>query len=237
MPFLPESIVHALRFCRRDASVAAPAVAILALGLGANLAIFGVAYAVLLRPLPVADQQSLVIMWERAEQRAVSVWEVSYRNFIDWESRNRVLHSIWPRPARSTGRFGWCRRDGPVILPFAAVSGTFFDVLGTRAALGRALTRADDARSSPGVAVLSDRNVAKSVPVGPGRHRPYRDDRRWCGAICGDDRRRDGAGIRLSARSRTVVADRAHARRVSLLQRATTCWRRAISGFCTSSDA
>jgi putative ABC transport system permease protein len=155
MQLFRESIAHAFRFFRREGSVAIPAVGILALGLGANLAIFAVAYAVLLRPLPVADQQSLVIMWERAEQEATSVWEVSYRDFRDWESQNASFTQL-----AATGSINWSLRliqkDGPVVLPFAAVSGAFFDVLGARPALGRGLTASDDLQSSPGVAVLSD---------------------------------------------------------------------------------
>lgn len=52
MSLLRDGVLHGLRFFRRDASVAVPAAGILALGLGANVAIFAVAYAVLLRPLP-----------------------------------------------------------------------------------------------------------------------------------------------------------------------------------------
>jgi putative ABC transport system permease protein len=166
MPLFREGVAQGFRFFRRHASVAIPAAGILALGLGANIAIFAVAYAVLLRPLPVADQQSLVIMWERAEQRAVSVWEVSYRDFKDWESQNTSFMQL-----AATGSINWSGRlmqkEGPIVLPFAAVSGGFFDVLGTRPALGRALTRADDTRSSPRVAVLSAsawRNHFRSDP-------------------------------------------------------------------------
>ncbi|HSL20156.1 MAG TPA: ADOP family duplicated permease [Vicinamibacterales bacterium] len=155
MAFVTESVAHGLRFFGRDRSVALPASAVLALGLGANLAIFSVAYAVLLRPLPVADQQSLVVMWERTEQQPEAVWEVSYRDFRDWESRNASFSQL-----AATGSINWSARlmqqDGPVVLPFAAVSGSFFDLLGARPALGRALTRTDDQRSGPGVAVLSD---------------------------------------------------------------------------------
>jgi hypothetical protein len=69
MPLFRDGVAQGLRFFRRDASVAVPAAGILALGLGANIAIFAVAHAVLLRPLPVADQQSLVIMWESGRCR------------------------------------------------------------------------------------------------------------------------------------------------------------------------
>jgi putative ABC transport system permease protein len=154
MSVFREHLAHGFRLFRHDAAVAFPAAGILALGLGANIAIFSVAYAVLLRPLPVVDQQSLVIMWERAVQRGVSVWEVSYRDFSDWESQNTSFTQL-----AATGSINWSARlmetDGPVVLPFAAVSGAFFEVLGTRPALGRGLRRADDTRSSPRVAVLS----------------------------------------------------------------------------------
>jgi putative ABC transport system permease protein len=161
-----EGIVHARRFFRRDAKVAFPAVGILTLGLGANLAIFAVAHAVLLRPLPVSDQRSLVIMWERADRQATSVWEVSYRNFKDWEAENRSFSQL-----AATGSITWplrlMQKDGPVMLPFAAVSGAFFDVLGVHPALGRGLRRSDDLRSSPRVAVLSDSTWRKQFASDP----------------------------------------------------------------------
>ncbi len=167
MSLLRESVAHGFRFFRRDGSVAIPAAGILALGLGANIAIFAVAYSVLLRPLPVADQQSLVIMWERAEKQSVSVWEVSYRDFRDWESQNRSFTEL-----AATGSVNWSARlmqkDGPVIVPFAAVSGGFFDVLGARPELGRGLTRADDDRSGPAVAVLSDSTWRRQFGSDPG---------------------------------------------------------------------
>jgi putative ABC transport system permease protein len=167
MQLFRESIVHAFRFFHRDASVAIPAAGVLAFGLGANVAIFAVAYAVLLRPLPVAEQQSLVIMWERAEQQATSVWEVSYRDFRDWESQNASFAQL-----AATGSINWplrlIQKERPVVLPFAAVSGAFFDLLGARPALGRGLTRADDTRSSPGVAVLSDSTWRNQFQSNPG---------------------------------------------------------------------
>ena len=166
MLLLREGVAHGFRFFRRDASVAIPAAGILALGLGANIAIFAVAYAVLLRPLPVADQQSLVIMWERAEERGVSVWEVSPRDFKDWESQNASFTRL-----AATASINWSGRlmqkEGPIVLPFAAVSAGFFDVLGAQPALGRGFTSADDTRSSPRVAVLSAsawRNHFRSDP-------------------------------------------------------------------------
>lgn len=106
-------------------------------------------------------------MWERAEAQATSVWEVSYRNFRDWESQNASFTQL-----AATGSINWSLRlmqkQGAVVLPFAAVSGSFFDVLGSRPALGRGVTRADDTRSSARVAVLSDSTWRNQFGSDPG---------------------------------------------------------------------
>ena len=135
---MSEWFLHAFRFFRRDANTAIPAAAILALGLGANVAMFAVGYAVLFRPLPMRDQNRLVVIWERAPAQATSVWEVAFRDFSDWQSQNSSFTGL-----AATGSINWplrlMQRDGPVPLTFSAVSATFFDVLGTKAALGRTL--------------------------------------------------------------------------------------------------
>ena len=155
MTSVRDLLIRVFRRFGRDVSTVVPAVGILGVGLGANIAIFAVVYAVLLRPLPVADQDALVIMWERSERQAISVWEVSYRDFKDWAAQNGSFTHL-----AATGSINWSarliRKEGPVVLPFAAVSGGFFDLMGAPAALGRGLTQADDHRAGPGVAVLSD---------------------------------------------------------------------------------
>ena len=130
------------------------AAALLAVGLGANIAIFAVGYAVLLKPLPIADANRVVVMWEHAPTAAVGVWEVSFRDFRDWQAQNSSFSAL-----AATGSINWPLRlmqaNGPVPLTFAAVSGTFFDLLRVRPELGRALTPADDERGSTRVAVIS----------------------------------------------------------------------------------
>jgi putative ABC transport system permease protein len=167
MASLHQIVAPVLRMFRRDASTVIPSVAILGLGLGANIAIFAVAYAVLLRPLPIEDQQSVVVMWERADKEATSVWEVSYRDFKDWDSQNASFTQL-----AATGSVNWSARlilkDGPVVLPFAAVSGSFFGLLGAQASVGRPLTPADDHRSGAGVVVLSDRTWRDQFGSDPG---------------------------------------------------------------------
>jgi putative ABC transport system permease protein len=152
---ITQTFRHGRRFFGRNLSFSLPAVAILGLGVGANVAIFAVAYAVLLRPLPFADQDALVIMWERDERRNQPLWEVSYRNFIDWRTENRSFIDL-----AAMGSVNWSLKliqdDATVNLPLAAVSGSFFEVLGASPALGRGFVATDDERSSARVAVLSD---------------------------------------------------------------------------------
>lgn len=144
----------AVRFFRRSRRTAIPAAGMLAVGLGANIAIFAVGYAVLLRRLPIADANRVVVMWEHAPTQATGVWEVSFRDFRDWQTQNSSFTAL-----AATGSINWplrlLQRDGPVPLTFAAVSGTFFDVLGAQPQLGRALTPGDDERGRTRVAVIS----------------------------------------------------------------------------------
>ena len=101
----------------------------------------------LFRPLPLEDPTRVVVMWERAPGQATSVWEVSYRDFRDWQTQNSSFTGL-----AATGSINWSlsliQQDGPVSLAFAAVSGTFFDVLGALAELGRTLGEMDDMRTS-----------------------------------------------------------------------------------------
>jgi predicted permease len=146
---------ESIRLFRRDRRTALSAAIILAVGLGANIAIFAVAYGVLLRPLPLTDPDRVVVMWEHSARQASGVWEVSFRDFKDWQSQNTAFSGL-----AATGSINWplrlIERDGPVPRTFAAVSGTFFEVLGAHAQLGRPLNDGDDSRASPRVAVISD---------------------------------------------------------------------------------
>jgi putative ABC transport system permease protein len=154
MPLVSRIFGDARRFFRHSPRTAIAAATLLAVGLGANIAIFAVAYAVLLRPLPIARPDRVVVMWEHAPRAAVGVWEVSFPAFRDWQTQNSSFSAL-----AATGSINWplrlVERDRPVPLTFAAVSGTFFDVLGARPQLGRALAPRDDERSSTRVAVIS----------------------------------------------------------------------------------
>jgi len=126
------------------------AIALLALGIGANTTLFALADAVMFQPFPFADQDRLVIGGGvQAGRRA----EIAYPDFIDWRTR---AHSFDDLAAIASSNWtGTLQADEPVPVTYRAVSGNFFDVLGARAALGRTLAPTDDHRGAAHAIVLS----------------------------------------------------------------------------------
>jgi putative ABC transport system permease protein len=114
----------------------------LALGIGANTAIFSVINAVLLRPLPYREAEQLVLLWEK-NPRLVDLkrmW-VSYPDFLDWKSRNEVFEKI------AVYRSGGANLTGgtePERIQVAEVSADFFAVLGVGPMLGRTFLPEED---------------------------------------------------------------------------------------------
>jgi predicted permease len=141
----------ALRICFRHPLLTLAAIASLALGIGANTAIFTVLNGSVLRPLPFADPASLVVVWEtRADnpKRAVAP-----ANFIDWRRETSAFASL-----AAFDDFTATLTGGPEAQRIHAVSasGNFFDVLGVHAQIGRLMTAGDDRPEAPRVAVLTD---------------------------------------------------------------------------------
>ena len=97
-----EQIAQDLRYAfarmRKDPGFAATAILSLALGIGANTAIFTVVNAVLLKPLPYPEPERLVQVWESRPARAVFNNVVNPLNFLDWKSVPGAL-KIWPPSA------------------------------------------------------------------------------------------------------------------------------------------
>ena len=150
--------IHNLRLAARSlhrwGGVAFVAVAILALGIGLSIAVFTVADALLLRPLPVRDQARLIVLWGAAPDRlfnyplALSDGREFTRGARTLERAALFLYNgAAPLPIRDGDQVSRLRR--------ALVSGEFFDVLGVRPVLGRALRRSDDVHGAEPVAVLS----------------------------------------------------------------------------------
>ena len=153
-----EDLLQDLRFGVR-ASLRAPlftllAVLTLALGIGANAAVFGVVKSVLLNPLPYRDADRLVRVYAQATDGSMQRSGLSVGAAVDVAQRARSLSQVAPF---SQGRFevSYAAQGGPEVLSGAAVDGRMFDVLGVSALLGRTLTAADSAPGAPFVVVLS----------------------------------------------------------------------------------
>jgi putative ABC transport system permease protein len=118
------------------------AVLTLALGVGANVAIFSVLDAVLLRPLPYGEAERLVFVWEHNLPRNRPTNVVSPANFLDWQDRARSFDAMCLLAPTSRTLL---EADQPEHVEGFAVSPNFFEMLGVLPALGRTF-RPDDAR-------------------------------------------------------------------------------------------
>jgi putative ABC transport system permease protein len=145
----------AIRNVRRSGWLSATVVAILAVAIGAVTAIFSIAHAVLIRPLPVDDPDRVMLLWGRDDARSQQVVEVSLRDQRAWLADQRSFTTI-----ELFGSVNWGELDvtGPG-QPFRAVpnavSSGFFDVLGARPMIGRTFRPADDLRGARPTVVLS----------------------------------------------------------------------------------
>jgi putative ABC transport system permease protein len=143
---------YGLRQLRRSPGFTAVAVVTLALGIGANTAIFSAAYAVLLRPFPYRDPDRLVIVWEQNLSRDWTTNIVSPANFLDWRRQNAVFTDM---AAVDPTSFNLSGGGDPVEVGGELVTANLFRLLGVGAIRGRGLVPADDAPGSPPVAVVS----------------------------------------------------------------------------------
>jgi putative ABC transport system permease protein len=144
-------MTHALRLWLRQPVLATAAILSLALGIGANTAIFSVLNAVVLRPLPYPASERLVVAWETSADNPAR-W-VAPANYLDWVREARAFESLAAFDGYAANLTG---RGEPERLPAGGASGTFFDTLGVQAATGRTLMPADDEPGAPPVAVLTD---------------------------------------------------------------------------------
>jgi len=132
-------------------SVTAIIVVVLALGIGANTAIFSVVNAALLRPLPYADPDRLVRLTEDSPN--VPQMSISYPNFLDWREQNKVFSGVAAMQFRSLNLTG---KDEPERLAGRAVSAELFDVLGVKPSLGRSFAPEEDRPGANPVCVISN---------------------------------------------------------------------------------
>lgn len=163
MDELRQNLVYAARTLRRNAGFAAGVVITLALGIGANVAIFTLVHAVLLKPLPVTDPSRLVVIGDASRTGSVAHTTNVRTDIFRWEHYKLLRERL----TGFTGILASGRADGIELRAGASaaeperprsrfVSGNYFQVLGVNAAIGRAFTAADDeAIGASPVAVIS----------------------------------------------------------------------------------
>ena len=155
---LRDDVKVALRQLKSSPAFTLVAALTLALGIGANSAMFALADATLLRPLPFDDPERLVLVEERAERQQGNLRSrIAPLNFRDWAEQNRtfeVMAAVYVPPGG--GGPGITGADGtPEIARVQNTTARFFDVFGVRPILGRVF-RPDDETPDPDVAVLSE---------------------------------------------------------------------------------
>src|SRR5712672_4767888 len=127
----------ALRQLLKNPGFTAVAVLTLALGIGANSAIFSVVNAVLFQPLPFRDPGRLTVVWHTPPQKSfpgVTKFVVSPANYLDWRDQNHVFEQI---SAVGFGNFNLTGMGQPESVEGRAVSADFFSLLGVQPVLGR----------------------------------------------------------------------------------------------------
>jgi putative ABC transport system permease protein len=140
----------AVRMLRKNWSVSAIVVVVLALGIGANTSIFSVVNATLLRPLPYADPDKLVRLSEDSPN--VPQMSISYPNLLDWREQNKVFSGLAGMQFRSLNLTG---KSEPERLSGRAVSAEFFDVLGIKPAQGRSFAAEEDRSGANPACIIS----------------------------------------------------------------------------------
>jgi putative ABC transport system permease protein len=143
------------RLLRRRPGFTLLAALLLALGIGANSAVFSAVHAILLSPFPFTEPERLVILWKEQPQLNAALIEVSYPEFREWQRQSRSfagLAAVGSSPLKMT----LTGRDKPESLTGSVVSGELLPLLGVRPAEGRLLTPGDDRPGAEKAVVLSD---------------------------------------------------------------------------------
>ena len=152
METLIRDLRFALRTMARKPAFTSMALIIIALGIGANTAIFSLVRAVILRPLPFKDSDRLVMVWEDASFLNFPKNTPAPANYVDWKKRNEVFEDM---AALRTLDFNLTGDGQPEKIYSYGVTGNFFSVLGVPAAIGRTIDMNDDQPQAGKVAVIS----------------------------------------------------------------------------------
>ncbi len=149
-----DDLRYAVRSFLKTPALAAVILLTLALGIGANTAIFSVVNAVLLRPAPVRDIERLAMVWETDRNTGTTREPASLPDYLDFTTRSRTFESL---AAMATGEANLTPDTGdPVRLPTLQITANALTVLGIRPLAGRPFTRDEDRAAGPAVVLISE---------------------------------------------------------------------------------
>ena len=149
---LLQDLRYGVRVLVKNPGFTLVALVTLALGIGANTAIFSVIYGVLMRPLPYANGNRLVILHQQAPLARIEDMNFSVKEITDYREQNQTLEGVAEHHSMSFILLG---REEPERIQTAVVSANFFDLLGVKPLLGRAFLPEDDQKGADAVLVLS----------------------------------------------------------------------------------
>ena len=154
METLLQDLAYGLRMLYKRPGFTFLVILILMLGIGANTAIFSVMNGVLFRPLPYANPDRLVMIWQENKQQDKHEEPTSPANFLDWQQRNTVFEHM---SAFREWSFNVLNNGSPLRVDGAVVSRDFFDTLGSRPALGNTF-QPDDGQNGGGRSLVVSYN-------------------------------------------------------------------------------
>jgi predicted permease len=172
---------YAFRMLRKNLGFTAVAVLTMAVGIGANTAIFSVVYAMLLKPLPYSEPEQLLTLFEAQPQAGGKATGWSYANFAELREQNHIFSDM---AASQQHQLTLTGRGEPSVVNTSVVTPELFSVFGQRPILGRPFYSEDGKAGAPAVVTLSE-NL-------------------WRGSF-GADPNVIGSSINLDKRSFTIV--------------------------------
>ena len=192
----------ALRQLRKSPGFTFVAILTLALGIGANTAIFSVIHAVLLRPLPYPEPERIMSLHE---SNGAQEFSLAFPDYLDWRRDNSVFENLAVSRVDSRNISGMEGREAERVSARAYVTANFFKVLGLPAEFGRTFSEEEDRVGGPQLIVISDRlweRLFQRDRQVLGRSHLVR-----CKPLHGH--RRDAAGDDFARRHRRLVSDHA----------------------------
>src|ERR1041384_5654905 len=137
---------YALRVLRKNPGFTAVSILTLALGIGANTAIFSVINAVLLRTLPYKDPDRLALLWKTVPKKNIQEDWTSYPAFTDWKDQNSAFEDMGLVFRPEAASVVLTRNDRLERIQGAKVSANFFSVMGVSPILGRWFSHDEEER-------------------------------------------------------------------------------------------